>query len=120
MLALFAAMDFEQLSNLSESDDDGVQNLTAHLTNTCLQDDETAKDSVFLLSDLVGNSFLSPENHQAVDTLSSEQTDRIIQRISEVTGETFKAGLGMPNHFSVSFSAFLASVRYSSLRSFCF
>lgn len=102
MLALFAPSKFEQLPNTSDPEDDGVQDLTAHLTNTCLQDEETAKESVYLLSDLVGKPFLSPETHVAAGTLSTAQTDSIISRIGGVVGETFKAGLGMPNHFSVS------------------
>jgi len=101
MLALFAASDFEQPTSSLEDDGDVIQDLTAHLTNTCLQDDSTAKESVFLLSDLSGKSFLSPQDHQALGTLSQAQIDKIAQRISQVVGETFMAGLGMPNHFSV-------------------
>ena len=104
MLALFAASDFEPLSVKSDGEDEGIQDLTAHLTNTCLQDATTAQDSVFLLSELTGKPYLSPETHEAVGVLSRAQSDGIVHRISEIVAETFRAGLGMSNHFSVSFS----------------
>lgn len=102
MLALFAGSDFEELSSNPNAVDDGVQDLTAHLTNTCLQDDETAKQSVYLLSDLIGKRFLSATHHMTESTLTQDQADSIIRRIGQVIGETFRAGLGMANHFSVS------------------
>lgn len=103
MLALFAESDFESPSATLEGGDEAMQDLTAHLTNTCLQDTATAKDNVFLLSDLAGKSYLSPDDQTVLGTLSQEQVDKIIHRIGEVVAETFKAGLGMPNHFSVSY-----------------
>jgi tubulin--tyrosine ligase len=103
MLALFAASDFEAPAALTndENDDAAIQDLTAHLTNTCLQSTQTAKESVFLLSDLTGKPYLSPETHEAIGTLSPMQTSQIIKKIGEVVAETFKAGLGMSNHFQV-------------------
>lgn len=102
MLALFAASDFKPFGSASNTLGDDVQDLTAHLTNTCLQDDETAKDNVYLLSDLTGKPIFSSKTGLIAGTLSFEQTDSILKRIGQVVGETFRAGLGMPNHFSVS------------------
>lgn len=106
MLALFAGSDFEELSSNPNAVEDGVQDLTAHLTNTCLQDDETAKQSVYLLSDLIGKRFLSATHHMTESTLTQDQADSITRRIGQVIGETFRAGLGMANHFSTAPNAF--------------
>lgn len=82
--------------------EDGVQDLTAHLTNTCLQDETTAQQTVFMLFDLVGKSMLDPQSHEELSILTEGQADQIMERIGVVVGETFQAGLAMPNHFSVS------------------
>jgi len=106
MLALFASKPYHSPSMSRAAQDQGghaddILDLTSHLTNTCLQSDSEAKDSVFLLSDLVGKSLLqTPASSQAA-TFSDEQLQKVISRIGEVVGETFRAGLGMPNHFSV-------------------
>lgn len=109
MLALFAASDFEPPAASPDDEDEALRDLTAHLTNTCLQDATTSRDSVFLLSELTGKSFLSPGSDEVLGKLSQEQTDSIIQRIGEVVAETFRAGLGMSNHFSVGY--FRARIR---------
>lgn len=103
MLALFAASVFEPPAANLDDDDEAVQDLTAHLTNTCLQDATTAQNNVFLFSELTGRSYLSHDTHESLGVLSQEQSDSVILRIGEVVAETFRAGLGMSNHFSVSF-----------------
>lgn len=105
MLALFAGADFELPgASHGEMDDDdaAIQDLAAHLTNTCLQSDQSAKESVFLLRDLLGKHILSPTSHKEVGQLSLQQIDHIIDDIGETVAETFRAGLGMANHFQVS------------------
>lgn len=63
---------------------------------------------MFLLSDLVGKSVLGTSDNRAstASQLSQEQIDGAIDRIGQVVGETFKAALGMPTHFSVSEQSF--------------
>jgi len=101
MLALFASAPYSPpASTLQE---DAEQDLSSHLTNTCLQSEEEADKSVFLLSDLRGKSILD-EHGDVIGTISQDQIDRVIKRIGEVIGETFAAGLGMPNHFTVCHS----------------
>ncbi|KAK9896264.1 tubulin-tyrosine ligase [Cystobasidium minutum MCA 4210] len=106
MLALFAASVFEPPAANLDDDDEAVQDLTAHLTNTCLQDATTAQNNVFLFSELTGRSYLSHDTHESLGVLSQEQSDSVILRIGEVVAETFRAGLGMSNHFSTAPNAF--------------
>jgi len=102
ILALFAASAYSSPSSiLTQGDDDEEQDLSAHLTNTCLQCEEEADNSVFLFSDLVGKSILDTDG-SVLGQISQDQIESVIDRIGKVVGETFAAGLGMPNHFSVS------------------
>lgn len=73
-------------------DVDDLYDLTAQLTNTCLQDNSVVKpdDTVFLFSSL-------PE-----DTLSAAQAQAVTSQIAELVGETFKAALGSGSQFQVS------------------
>lgn len=113
MLALFASKAYEDPgSDASDRQDvDDIERLAAHLTNTCLQSAEEAETSVFLLSDLVGKHILQPPDSaeagpSILGTLSQTKLDRAIDRAGQVVGETFKAALGMRNHFAVSEQSF--------------
>ena len=101
ILALFASSSYIFPTHPSVHEDSGDDlDLSGHLTNTCLQSDEDAQKAVFLLSDLVGRSILSSSGER-LDTLSQEQVRGVVHRIGQMIGETFRAALGMPNHFTV-------------------
>lgn len=122
ILALFASKSYTPPTSVAAHDDNDdnddkdptMLDLAAHLTNTCLQSSTEAESSVFLLSDLVGKRIISPNDAAAPEKqqewegarLTATQVEAATARIGEVVGETFRAGLGMPNHFSVAENAF--------------
>ena len=119
ILALFASRPYAlpgaTPADNDDDEDSALLDLAAHLTNTCLQSSAEAESSVFLLSDLAGKRILSPsagispgQQQQPGDgaQLTAAQVDAAVARIGEVVGETFRAGLGMPNHFSVAENGF--------------
>jgi len=71
-----------------------------------LQSDSEAENSVFCLSDLVGKTILAPQEGSVTVVFLNEHMDGVTRKIGEVAGETFRAGLGMPNHFSATNNAF--------------
>lgn len=119
MLALFApaAYALPKGNDDAESDEDSaVIDLTSHLTNTCLQDDEQSASSVFTLSSLIGKPIISARRAantaeaDSVDVeervINQEDIQWIVERIGNVTAETFSAALGMRQHFSAAPNSF--------------
>lgn len=109
MLALFASKPYASPMASSERKD-VVNDLTAHLTNTCLQSDTEAESSVFLLSDLVGYRMVTSTNSECGDGkplyLTKALVDDAVVSIGNTVGEIFRAGLAVPNHFSVAANSF--------------
>lgn len=119
VLALFAATPYSLPSTSSSGggEDESVLDLTAHLTNTCLQ---TAFQSpgesdanVHLLSDLVSRPILSeppPSSSSSPDpsdpVFTAEMRFLILDRISDVTAELFRAASEQPVHFQPLPNAF--------------
>ena len=100
VLALFASKPYSPPSAPSDKVIADMD-LSAHLTNTCLQSAEEAEESVFLLSDLVERSFYEFSG-RALDDFSQCQMDSIVDRIGQTVAETFRAGLDLPKHFAVT------------------
>lgn len=96
MLALFA----EKAYLAPWDEDDGVNDLTRHLTNTCLQEDRNKEGSVKRFWDLESN--ISAAAESAADWKST-----VFDQICDATGEVFEAAArGMMIHFQPLPNAF--------------
>ena len=80
MLALFAPKPYQR--------PDGTVDLSSHLTNTCLQEEEAA--TVHLLSDLVGCPYVNPDGEEKGKVMS-DMISRIQSQACSVIAETFQA-----------------------------
>lgn len=100
ILALFAATPYVPPAYMADGDD---VDLTAHLTNTSLQrDNPDAQSGVRLLSELVGCTICSGEPSQwEGQALTQENVDGLVDQVSKVLAETFKAAIASPIHFQV-------------------
>jgi len=105
VLALFSAVPYVQPS--AEEDEDGDPlpvDLGPHLTNTSLQADR-GEEGVRLFSELVSCHILSsPDGARA--QFSTEDMKTIIDQITTILAETFKAALENPIHFQPLPNAF--------------
>lgn len=93
ILALFSAAPYVNPSEQGSDPD-----LVPHLTNTSLQTDR-GEAGVRLLDNLIGSSILSANDSHG--QLTEDHIKHIIQKISEILAETFKAALENPVHFQV-------------------
>ncbi|KAL1741482.1 tubulin-tyrosine ligase family-domain-containing protein [Schizophyllum fasciatum] len=92
ILALFSSVPYTPPQS-SASDSPSSIDLAPHLTNTSLQT-HRGEEGVRLLDELVGPTF------------TQEHIDDIVQQISQILGETFKAALANPVHFQPVPNAF--------------
>jgi len=76
------------------------KNLEAHLTNTSLQTDR-GEEGVRLFDELVGCQILS-ENALVLDLFTKIDYENIIQQMTHIVAETFRAALQFPVHFQAS------------------
>jgi tubulin--tyrosine ligase len=99
-LALFAPVPY---TPPSDADPEADVDLTPHLTNTCLQGDNS-EQNIRLLSELVGSQIFSDGEQSSGITpglLSQEDVNDIIDQVADVLAETFRAALESPVHFQV-------------------
>jgi hypothetical protein len=75
--------------------DDGVDDLGAHLTNTCLQDG--LEDNVHLFSDFIGKDSTSPGR----SVFTAEDVASVQAQIYAIASDLFKAALGSGSLFQV-------------------
>lgn len=104
ILALFAATSYIPPAH-EEDDETGDVDLTAHLTNTSLQiDNPDTQSGVRLLSELVGCTVYSGSSEWRGRTLTQGMVDNLVDQVSAVLAEAFKAAIASPIHFQVSCS----------------
>lgn len=104
ILALFSSTPYSPPSEK----DEGSETLSAHLTNTALQDSH-GEENVRLLQELVGCRLVScvnsndKEGEETLDSpiLTQNHVDEIIDQVSLTIGEVFEAGLNSGVHFQV-------------------
>ncbi|QRW19394.1 tubulin-tyrosine ligase [Rhizoctonia solani] len=101
-LALFAGSAYASPS-CKPGDSPNDMDLSAHLTNTALQD-SVDESSVRLLKELIGCDILSAQGIGT--TFSLEDVQGIEDQVSEILAETFKAALASAIHFQVLPNAF--------------
>ncbi|KAJ8515266.1 hypothetical protein ONZ45_g7299 [Pleurotus djamor] len=102
VLALFSAQPYVYPPVMTNQKVD----LSPHLTNTSLQV-HRGEDGVRLFEELRGFSILSDEpNASAPRTLTEEDIADIVQQMSAILAETFKAGIENPVHFQPLPNAF--------------
>ncbi|KAF2133120.1 tubulin-tyrosine ligase [Dothidotthia symphoricarpi CBS 119687] len=100
MLALFAASPYTPPSTTTPPD------LSAHLTNTCLQNSTTRAGSVSLFWDLPSTLPVQPPYTPSI-TANASWKDDIFSQIRSITSETFTAAArGMGTHFQPLPNAF--------------
>ncbi|KAL2810680.1 survival protein sure-like phosphatase/nucleotidase [Aspergillus granulosus] len=91
MLALFASKPYIPPSSSSESDPDGINDLTRHLTNTCFQDGSLPENETV-------RRFWDLESQTS--NLEANWKESVYDQICQVTGELFTAAArGMMIHF---------------------
>lgn len=100
ILALFASRNYSLPTQL-DGNGSAINELSRHLTNTCLQDDAEAADSVHPFRDLV-DCVISG----SAEIFTEEKHDEIVLRTGLVIGEAVRAASAVPNHFSVAPNAF--------------
>ncbi|KAI0704907.1 tubulin-tyrosine ligase [Cytidiella melzeri] len=112
VLALFSAKPYTSPFALESSSD--PTDISAHLTNTCLQK-ERSEAGVRLLDELVGCHILSKPGHTSIEpqrngsnglVFTEADVADIKKQIGELLGDTFKAALGMSVHFQPVPNAF--------------
>lgn len=104
ILALFSSKPYKPPSE----EDEGSENLSAHLTNTALQESH-GEENVRLLQELVGCRIVSKANlgdgagEETVSypILTQEDVDQIVDQVSMTIGNVFKAALNSGVHFQV-------------------
>jgi tubulin--tyrosine ligase len=79
--------------------EDAVEDLTAHLTNTCLQDG-ASDGNVHLFTDLMGKQMITATGEHR--SLGEEDLTSVQQQIGEITRELFEAALGSGSQFQAS------------------
>ena len=106
VLALFSAAPYLSPSRQIHQKTDEYLDLAPHLTNTSLQT-HRGEEGVRLLNELIGCHLLSEQGDLPLDPddsairLEKEDVEEIIQQISHVLAETFKAAQASPVHFQV-------------------
>lgn len=94
MLALFSSSAY----NRPTTELEGASNISAHLTNTALQESH-GEENVRLLQELVGCTLLSGSNRDSV--LTQADIERLTDNVAEILAEIFKPSLDSPIHFQV-------------------
>ncbi|KAH7344667.1 hypothetical protein B0J17DRAFT_623996 [Rhizoctonia solani] len=102
ILTLFAGAAYISPSS-QPGEDPNEMDLSAHLTNTALQDD-VHESSIRLLRELIGCDILSTPNSD--EMLRLEDVRDIEDQVSNILAETFKAALASAVHFQVLPNAF--------------
>lgn len=75
--------------------------LQAHLTNTSLQTSR-GEEGVRLLDELVGCHILQGRSAEPIGVFTENDRRNILQQMSEVLAQTFRAALETPVHFQVN------------------
>ena len=96
ILALFSSTTYQPPSD----EEEGSAQLSAHLTNTALQEAH-GEENVRLLQELVGSHILGRESSHD-RTLTQGDVDWIVDEVASCLGEVFKAGLTSAIHFQAS------------------
>ncbi|KAG8836401.1 hypothetical protein FRC17_003311 [Serendipita sp. 399] len=97
ILALFSSMEYAPPSAETE----GSSDLSAHLTNTALQE-QHGEENVRLLQELIGSRMLSADSRSVeIVRLTEEDVNLIIDEVAASLGEAFRACLTSPVHFQV-------------------
>ena len=98
-------MPFKEPSEESESPEE--IDLAPHLTNTCLQQ-HRGEQGVRLLQELIGCTIISEKAEKTV--LSATDVDDILQQISDILADTFRAAVQSPVNFQVRFCQLFANL----------
>lgn len=102
ILALFSSSAYKSPC----PDDEASSNLSAHLTNTALQESR-GEENVRLLQELVGCTIFPPdETSDQKRVLSQADVDSIVDNVATCIGEVFKAALNSAIHFQTLPNAF--------------
>jgi hypothetical protein len=80
-------------------------NLESHLTNTSLQTDR-GEEAVRLLDELDGCHILDKDRSGPVGVFTEDDKIIILQQMTQILRETFRAALATPIHFQVFFTPF--------------
>lgn len=100
ILALFSSAAYQPPSDKEE----GSSQLSAHLTNTALQESR-GEENVRLLQELVGSHIFGREQNHG-RSFTQADVDWIIDEVANCLGEVFKAGLTSAIHFQTLPNAF--------------
>lgn len=95
VLALFSSRPYEQ----PESSSIGYPDLAPHLTNTCLQDGHDER-FVRLFNELAGHRIYGLSG-ETTGTLTAMDTEDIMEQMTHIVAEVFKAAIQNPVHFQV-------------------
>ena len=98
ILALFSSEKYTSPTNTLVDEETGQIDLRPHLTNSSLQT-ELGENNVRLLDELEDSQILSGGNDGR--KLTCPDIDKLIEQMSEVLAETFKAAVQNPVHFQV-------------------
>lgn len=100
VLALFCSVPYKTPEIGGSAGELFPKNLEAHLTNTSLQTDR-GEEGVRLFDELIGCQILN-ENVLVLDLFTKVDHSNIIQQMSHIIAETFRAALQFPVHFQAS------------------